>query len=282
MLITHNSVSIIIPVYNGEKYLKECLESCLRQSYDDLDIVVVDDGSTDSSTNIAWEFAKDNRHITFVQKQNGGTGSALNVGIDNSHGHWIKWLSADDVLNDGAINTMMDYINHVDPGKRFDYLYYCDYEIIDQNSAFKSVFQEPNRNAMPQEMLAAELYYNFFGNGSTSMFSRMNWLKVGRFNENMPYNDDYEYWMRWVLKYKLPMHHIPFISTQYRVHSESLTGTKKPDENLKLVENLRRDYKQYLNEYQLKYLSEKKQKLTRRLAKKLPGPVLNGLMRLKK
>jgi glycosyltransferase involved in cell wall biosynthesis len=278
-----DSVSIVIPVYNGEKYLEECVMSCINQTYKNFNITIVDDGSTDDTFKIAWDITQKYPHITLIQKNNGGTGSALNTGIDATHGKWIKWLSADDCFfAEDSLERMMDYISHVDPGKRFDYLYYCDYEIIDENGSFKGIFQEPNRNAMPQEMLAAELYYNFFGNGSTSIFHRSTWYAVGPFNENMPYNDDYEYWLRWVLKNKLPMHHIPFISTQYRIHSESLTGTKKPDENLKLVEDLRRNYKQYLNEYQLKYLSEKKQKLTRRLAKKLPGPILNGLMRLKK
>jgi glycosyltransferase involved in cell wall biosynthesis len=272
-----DSVSIVIPVYNGEKYLEECVMSCINQTYKNFNITIVDDGSTDDTFKIAWDITQKYPHITLIQKNNGGTGSALNTGIDATHGKWIKWLSADDCFfAEDSLERMMEQVDDI------DCLYYTDYEIIDENGSFKGIFQEPDRSKMSKEDQAAEMFRNFFGNGSTSIFHRSTWYAVGPFNENMPYNDDYEYWLRWVLKYKKPMKHLDLVSVQYRQHSESLTGTKKPDENLRLVENLRDQYRSLLTEKQLAYLSNNKERLRRRIGKKLPGPILNGLMRLKK
>jgi glycosyltransferase involved in cell wall biosynthesis len=273
----NDSVSIIIPVYNGEKYLKECLESCIIQTWPNFDIIVVDDGSTDQTANIIWEFAGKHRHITHIRKNNGGTGSALNAGIEASHGSWIKWLSADDKFaTEDSLKLIMKNVSDV------GYLYYTDYEVIDENGEFKRLFREPDRSEMSDEIQGAEMYWNFFGNGSTSIFHRTTVYRVGPFNETMPYNDDYEYWLRWILRYKYPLKHIPIITVQYREHSQSLTGTKKADENMKLVENLRRDYKQYLTDNQKQYLETKRLPFKRKLAKKLPAPVLRKIMGWKK
>jgi len=88
-------VSIIIPVYNTEKYLHECINSALNQTYPEIEIIAVNDGSTDSSLNILKEYDK---KIIIVDKKNGGTSSALNAGIRKMTGEWFKWISSDDYL----------------------------------------------------------------------------------------------------------------------------------------------------------------------------------------
>jgi len=82
-------ISIIIPVYNCERYIAEAIESALNQTWEDKEIIVIDDGSTDGTAEIAKSYK-----VIYIYKPNGGTGSALNMGIKLARGDWIKWLSA--------------------------------------------------------------------------------------------------------------------------------------------------------------------------------------------
>lgn len=85
-------ISIIIPIYNTEKYLWRCLDSIVAQTYKDFECIMVDDGSTDNSGKICDEYAvKDNRFKAY-HKQNGGTSSARNVGLDNTKGEYIVFV----------------------------------------------------------------------------------------------------------------------------------------------------------------------------------------------
>ncbi|SDB55141.1 Glycosyltransferase involved in cell wall bisynthesis [Ruminococcaceae bacterium FB2012] len=96
-------VSIIIPVYNVEKYLCECIDSVLRQSFSDLEIILVDDGSPDNSGAICDEYARKDSRVTVIHKCNGGLSDARNVGMAASHGEYIYFLDSDDYIVDDAI-----------------------------------------------------------------------------------------------------------------------------------------------------------------------------------
>lgn len=100
-------ISIIIPVYNVENYIKDCVESCLNQSYSNVEIIAVDDGSKDNSGKILDELARKNNKIKVIHKVNSGVSSARNVGIDNSNGEYITFVDADDYLASDAIEYMM-------------------------------------------------------------------------------------------------------------------------------------------------------------------------------
>ena len=95
----------IIPVYNGEKYLAQAIESILRQPCGDFQIIVVDDGSTDRSLEIAKSYT-DSR-ITVLHKENGGVSSARNMGIDYAESRYIAFLDADDVICKGAYDLRL-------------------------------------------------------------------------------------------------------------------------------------------------------------------------------
>lgn len=101
-------VSVIVPVYNAEKYLAECLESIINQKYEYLDIVIVNDGSTDSSRHICERYAKKDNRIRIIDKENGGNGDARNVGVENAKGEWIIWVDADDVIHPEQINILYE------------------------------------------------------------------------------------------------------------------------------------------------------------------------------
>lgn len=90
-------VSIVIPIYNAQKYLEECLASVLKQSYSNLEIICVNDGSTDKSDEILGA-VRDNR-VIYVRQDNKGVSSARNHGLQMAKGEWILFLDADDVLS---------------------------------------------------------------------------------------------------------------------------------------------------------------------------------------
>ena len=92
-------VSVIIPVYNGERYLAEAVQSVLDQDYDDIEVVVVDDGSTDRSSEIALQF----EGIRLIRQHNGGNAVAHNTGISNARGELVAFLDADDLWEAGTL-----------------------------------------------------------------------------------------------------------------------------------------------------------------------------------
>ena len=100
-------VSIIVPVYNEERYIKRCLDSVCRQTYSYLEIIVVDDGSTDNSAKICEQCAIIDSRIKVIQKQNEGAGYARNTGIDNAHGDYIFFIDSDDYILDNCIERLL-------------------------------------------------------------------------------------------------------------------------------------------------------------------------------
>lgn len=93
-------ISVIVPVYNVELYLKRCIDSLLRQTYENIEIILVDDGSPDKCGQICDEYALNNNKITVIHKQNGGLSSARNAGIVASKGRYIGFVDSDDWVTD--------------------------------------------------------------------------------------------------------------------------------------------------------------------------------------
>ena len=91
-------ISIIIPVYNVEKYLKECVDSVRKQTYKNLEIILIDDGSKDNSGKLCDELAKEDNRIKVIHKENGGLSDARNVGIENATGEYIQFIDSDDFV----------------------------------------------------------------------------------------------------------------------------------------------------------------------------------------
>lgn len=99
-------VSIIVPVYNVERYLRECLDSLQRQTLKDIEVILVNDGSTDGSCEIAREYVANNRNFTLINRENGGLSAARNTGLDLAQGEYVYFLDSDDYLADDAIEKL--------------------------------------------------------------------------------------------------------------------------------------------------------------------------------
>ena len=102
-----NLISVIVPVYNVEEYLEECLNSILVQTYTNLEILIVNDGSTDNSLEILQEFSQRDSRITIFTKENGGLSSARNLAIDEAKGEYFTFIDSDDYIEENYIEYLM-------------------------------------------------------------------------------------------------------------------------------------------------------------------------------
>ena len=104
-------ISVIIPVFNVEDYLEACVNSVISQSYENLEIILVDDGSTDRSAKLCNSLAVKDLRIKTLHKPNGGLSSARNYGIDSATGDYITFVDSDDTITPDAISTLYSLVN---------------------------------------------------------------------------------------------------------------------------------------------------------------------------
>lgn len=205
-------VSVIIPVFNHEKYIAECIESVLSQTYKDFEIVVVDDGSTDKTPEILKKYA---RKIEVIRQQNKGGAAALNTAIENSTGEYIAWLSSDDIFMPSKLKEQIGFFEK-NPG--IDAVY-TDFYIIDGNGL---VIKEVRSPFYPEkkDFLYNLLIVNFI-NGSSVMFKRTCIETTGYFDEDMKYHADGNMWFRMLKHFKF--RHISKLLLKYRWHTSNLS-----------------------------------------------------------
>ncbi len=132
-------ISIIVPIYNVEKYLKKCLESIINQTYENLEIILVNDGSTDRCGEICEEFTKKDKRIKVIHKENGGLSDARNVGIKNAMGSFIGFVDSDDYIHE----TMYEMLYH-DLKKYDGDIAICEFQDVDENGKGLEVFKKSN------------------------------------------------------------------------------------------------------------------------------------------
>lgn len=158
-------ISIIIPVYNREKYLRECLDSAINQTYHNLQIICVDDASTDSSAEILREYAAADPRIEVIElAENKGVANARNIGLEHVRGDYIAWLDSDDIYHPQFIETMLDQITK----------YNCD--IIECNTVNFSDIVHPNKISSISITISDNVdFMKRFGNNvlQTSLWSKL-------------------------------------------------------------------------------------------------------------
>lgn len=132
-------VSIIVPVYNVEKYLKDCIDSLIKQTYHNIEIILIDDGSTDSSGEICNQYVERYRNIKVIHKSNGGLSSARNRGLEIMTGKYVTFVDSDDYLKDDCIESLANDIGKYD-------LLISGYERVSENGQHKFYHIPKNNN----------------------------------------------------------------------------------------------------------------------------------------
>lgn len=181
-------ISVIIPCYNSEKWIKECLQSVINQVYKNLEIIVVDDGSTDNTAQIIRNFT-DNR-LKYFYKKNEGASATRNFGIEQSKGNWISFLDSDDYWLPDKIEKQIQLTF-----SGYDFIY-CDFNKIDENGNLIDNSIDINPVLYNNQIKKMLLNTNKIAGGSSALLNKKIIKTIGLFNTHIILGEDWEYWAR--------------------------------------------------------------------------------------
>ncbi|HEY8911410.1 MAG TPA: glycosyltransferase [Desulfosporosinus sp.] len=229
-------VSVVIPTYNHARYLPYALDSVINQSYPNIEVLVIDDGSTDETAEIVKPYSS---IINYIYKKNGGTPSALNLGLSTATGKYICWLSADDMLIGGKVSKQVGLMES-DLSLGFSY---TSFMVIDANGKKQydvNSFYFPDKQDMVKMLMD-----NCFINGSSVMMRSSALKEIGYFDESLPQAHDYDLWFRFLRHYScgfLPEHLLA-----YRWHGKNMS--QNPNEACSVIvrERAKRLFPEWLN-----------------------------------
>jgi glycosyltransferase involved in cell wall biosynthesis len=214
----HPLVSIIIPVYNGANYMREAIDSALAQSYDNCEVIVVNDGSTDDGETDRIARSYEDK-IRYFAKENGGVATALNLGIREMRGEYFSWLSHDDVYLPYKIERQVAFMERLELQ---DAVLYSDYAVIDSKGRHIS---NKHLSGAPPDAAFHYLYLMNEIHGCTLFIPRQAFNSVGMFPEELETTQDYDLWMRMCLAY--PFVYQAEILIQVRRHAAQGSKTIK-------------------------------------------------------
>ncbi len=244
-------VSVVIPTYNRSAFLVEAVESVLAQTWEDLEIVVVDDGSTDSTQECVRKY-KDK--VRYLRKENGGPASARNVGVRLARGVYVSFLDSDDQCYPERIELQTDYLeSHPEFA-----MVYSARSWMDADGQPLGVSSD-GRHHLPAGEIFLDLFRaNYVGSASAVQLRKCCFEKVGFFSESCVPCEDYDLWLRIASEYRIGSLNVPLF--RYRLHESGLH------------QNLRRRYSGYMttltNALRLDYWAKVDEKTKRKAVRR--------------
>lgn len=230
IIMTHPRVSVVIPVRNGKDYLQEALDSVLQQSFTDLELLLINDGSSDDDYD---RYALQDRRIRVIHLAGSGVSRARNIGMAQSRGEFIAFLDADDVWFPGKLEAQVRYFDvHPEAGVVFGKFIRWPAlpggEFAPANSLMKDV--KDLRSADPERSgwLYARLLKGLLVGMNTAVIRRSVYHAIGGFNESMRQSEDYDFWLK--SSRLSEMHSLNEPVALYRIHEASAMH-KLSDEN---------------------------------------------------
>lgn len=231
-------ISLIVPVYNVEEYLEECLESIRKQTYQDIEVILVNDGSTDGSQAICERYCQMDKRFRLINQKNQGQSVARNRGVKESLGEYIMFVDSDDVVSLGLLEQLMKYMS--------DGIDIVECNITEDIHCLNSEGKEIG----VKELDSNEDLYECFNHGVSwspvAKLYRREIVEKVPFLENLIYEDFYTGIVS--LKYIHKMRKINYIGYYYRYHTSSTMNQKYSEKNLdifkvgeKLLEEFRED-----------------------------------------
>jgi len=224
-------VSIVITVYNRSELLRETIDSALRQTYPNIEVVIIDDGSTDDTAKICASYGD---RIRYIYKENGGHASALNRGVSEMRGTWFKWLDSDDILEENAVEELVRCANEKNAR-----IVYSDYSVIDIHGSNIGVVTSANHSSHID--FAAKLWNNAFNsivNPNCILVHKNVFEEVEPFDTSLKAPSDIEFFLHTCIIHGIMFHKCPKLLVRYRVHRKQLSYANTI-ENAKEVIRLR-------------------------------------------
>ena len=221
-------ISIVIPIYNAEKYLEECLNSIKNQTYKNFEVIMVNDGSKDDSETICMNFLRSDSRFRYLKKENGGVSSARNVGLDNVEGDYITFIDADDWVDENYLDLLITTVkkNHSDivvsSYKQFnniDVFYLRAYTIQEK---YLLNFEKMNRDdflTIFPKLMSANVCFN---NAVAKLF-RKELVNDLRFDTSIKYGEDLDFYFRLYLNVD-SISYVDEPTYVYRIHGDSTTS----------------------------------------------------------
>lgn len=232
-------ISVILPSYNGERYIAQSIQSVIDQTEQDWELIIVNDCSTDNTLKICENFAKQDSRIKIISnKTNKKLPASLNVGFDAANGKYLTWTSDDNYYKPDALEKMSNYLdNHQDVD-----LVSMGFDVIDENDNFMYYSENSRRYKRCQESLIC-------GNniGAAFMYRKTIADKIGDYDTNTFCAEDYDYWCRIALAGKIG--YSPDNIYVYRLQSNSLTATKQTQIQEKTIYIQRKYAKDFFNKF---------------------------------
>jgi glycosyltransferase involved in cell wall biosynthesis len=192
VLMSEPLVSIIIPVYNGENYLQEAIDSALSQTYPNVEVIVVNDGSRDegATEKIAQSYGD---KIRYIHKENGGVATALNLGIQNMKGEYFSWLSHDDMYYSNKIEKQIQALRK---NGNMVAIVHSDYDLFDVNSQTVTHVQQSKTYHIEQLTNSVFPVLQGLIHGCSLLIHKSHFERVGVFDESLITTQDYDLWFR--------------------------------------------------------------------------------------
>lgn len=203
-------VSIVMPVYNGEKYLRQSIASVVNQTFMDWNLIIVDDCSTDASPEIMNEYAKADDRIQVIHNEvNSKIPASLNNGFEKAAGRYYTWTSDDNIYEQDAIEKMVKYLDeHPDTG-----LVYSNMRFIDGEGRETGIYE-----SKPEDIFSNNCV------GACFMYRADIAKEAGKYSADWFLVEDYEYWLR--IRNISKIGHIDELLYKYRHHQRSLSETR--------------------------------------------------------
>jgi glycosyltransferase involved in cell wall biosynthesis len=201
-------VSIVLPTYNGSKYIQQSVDSCLNQTYKNIELIIVDDGSTDETAEIIK--LNNDKRIKYIKHEiNKGLPIALNSGFDKSSGQLLTWTSDDNLYSPNAIEEMVIFLKQIKGS-----FVYCDYFTFNDAGNIKNLIELPNTTKLED------------GNhvGACFLYTRRVMEIIGAYDPSTKLAEDYDYWIR--ITKEFPIFHLNKSLYYYRIHKNSLTSSR--------------------------------------------------------
>ena len=245
------TISVIVPIYNKDKYLVQCLDSLVNQEYKDMEIILVDDGSTDNCGLLCDAFKKKTDNIVVIHKENQGLPLAKNSGIEIADGDYISFLDADDYVDSDFFSKLVDAIDDGEPD-----IVTGGY-VVDKNGVNENVFQEEECRLLSKDEAILYMFekrgYDWSGCGKLYKRDRLSTIEPWWYHSS--YGEDTE--INWKLFRSVEnVLYVPAYGYHYRIHNDSMMRTlsKSALVYFDRTEKIINEIEKYTNDSRIKYV----------------------------